>query len=106
MQACADQTDFLLVAYDIEARGPLARIAHSQGILGVALVLSVAQADASMRMQLAVTETASAQAAHSGAANAMAASLPLIAALQRKATEDLSLPLGPESSLEVRVRHA
>ena len=106
LQACADQTDVLLVAYDIEARGPLARIAHSQGILGVALVLSVAQAGASMRMQLAVTETAPAQASQSGSANAMAASLPLIAALERKAEEVLSLPLGPDSSLEVRLRHA
>ena len=49
LQACADQTDVLLVAYDIEARGPLARIAHSRGILGVALVLGVAPAGASMR---------------------------------------------------------
>jgi hypothetical protein len=105
LQACADQTDVLLVAYDIEARGPLARIAHSQGILGVAVVLSVAQPGAPVRLQLTVTETAAAQTSHSGTANAMAASLPLIAALERKATEILTLPLGPDSSLQVRVRH-
>ena len=105
LQACADQTDVLLVAYDIEARGPLARITHSHGMLGVAVVLSVAQAGAAMRLQLAVTETAAAQAAHAGSANGMAASLPLIAALERKATEVLSLPLGPGCALEVRVRH-
>ena len=40
LQVHADQTDVLLVAYDIDTRGVQAQIAHSRGILGVALVLS------------------------------------------------------------------
>ncbi len=105
LQVCADQTDVLLVTYDIEARGPLARIAHSRGILGVALVLSVASAAVPLRLQLAITETASREDSLSGSANAMAASLPLVAALERTGTGAVTLPLGPTSSLEVRVSH-
>ena len=40
LQVCADQTDVLYVAYDIDTHGPQARIADSQGFLGVALVLT------------------------------------------------------------------
>jgi hypothetical protein len=105
LQACADHTDVLLVAYDIEARGPLARIAHSRGILGVALVLSAAPAGAAVELQLVATESASPQGADAAPANAMAAALPLVAALERRVTEVLSLPLGPGSALQVRVRH-
>ena len=104
LQVCADQTDVLFVAYDIDAHGPLARVAHSQGILGVALVLSVAQAGASMRMQLRLPRPRR-QASHS------ARPMPWrLVAVDRGAgaqgREVLSLPLGPESSLEVRLRHA
>jgi hypothetical protein len=106
LQVCADQHDVLLVAYDIEARGPLARITHSRGILGVALVLSVAHATADAGLQLAVTDTGSPWASPADSGNAMAASLPLIAALERKVTQVLSLPLGPDSALQVRVRHS
>ena len=105
LQACADQTDVLLVAYDIEARGPLSRIAHSHGILGVALVLGVAPAGGGAALQLAVTETAPPRDAQSGSANAMAASLPLIAALQDQVTAVLTLALGPDSTLQVHVSH-
>jgi hypothetical protein len=105
LQVCTDQTDVLLVAYDIEARGPLAQVAHSQGILGVALVLSVAPAGAPVHLQLAVADDASPEDSHSGSANAMAASLPLLAALEDRAAAILSLPLGPGSRLHVRLRH-
>jgi hypothetical protein len=40
LQVCAERTDVLFVAYDIDARGAQAQIAHSQGFLGVALVLT------------------------------------------------------------------
>jgi hypothetical protein len=105
VQVCADQTDILLVAYDIEARGPLAQVAHSQGILGVALVLSVAPAGAPARLQLAVTDDASPEDSHPGSANAMAASLPLLAALEDRAAAILRLPLGPDSRLQVRLSY-
>jgi hypothetical protein len=105
LQVCADHTDVLFVAYDIEARGPLARIAHSRGILGVALVLSAAPAGAALGLQLGVTETAAPQDQAAAPANAMAAALPLVAALERKIAAVLCLPLGPDCALEVRVRH-
>jgi len=104
LQVCADQSDVLLVAYDIEARGPLAQVAHSHGILGVALVLGPPAA-AAAALQLSVAEGGSPVAFPSGSTNAMTAVLPLVAALERKATEDLQLPLGPQSSLQVSVRH-
>jgi hypothetical protein len=104
LQVCADETDVLLVAYDINARGPLARVAHSQGMLGVALVLGASHEPNPSRLQLTVTENVS--EAGVPAANAMAACLPLIAALEGRLDQVLSLPLGPQSSLEVRVRHA
>ena len=104
LQVCADQTDVLLVAYDIEARGPLARIAHSRGILGVALVLRAAPATAAIGLQLSIIDVASPEAAAAGSANAMAAAVPLLAALECRETQVLSLPLGPDSSLQVRVR--
>ncbi|HTB67868.1 MAG TPA: beta-ketoacyl synthase chain length factor [Steroidobacteraceae bacterium] len=104
LQVCADDTDVLFVAYDIDARGPLAQITHSRGMLGMALVLGAGQERNPSRLQLTLTAAAPAHAA--AAANAMAACLPLIAALESRVEALLSLPLGPDSALEVRVRHA
>ena len=104
LQVCADDTDVLFVAYDIDARGPLAQITHSRGMLGMALVLGAGQERNPSRLQLTLTAAAPTHAA--AAANAMAACLPLIAALESRVEALLSLPLGPDSALEVRVRHA
>ena len=103
LQVCADETDVLLVAYDIDARGPLTQLTHSRGLLGVALVLAASHEGNSSRLQL--TLTADAPVGGTPAANAMAACLPLIAALESRVAAVLSLPLGPDSALEVRVRH-
>jgi hypothetical protein len=104
LQVCADETDVLLVAYDIDARGPLAQVTHSRGMLGVALVLGASPEPNLSRLQLTVT--AQAPGSDVPAANAMAACLPLMAALEGRIEQVLSVPLGPHSSLEVRVRHA
>jgi hypothetical protein len=119
LQACADQSDVLFVAYDSETRGPLVHVTPSLGMLGVALVLSTRPPDisdedfAGARLQLAVRAEAHAasdrpagQSGTRGSGNAMAACLPLIAALQRQETTLLSLPLGPTSALDVRVTQA
>ncbi len=109
LQVCADATDVLLVAYDIDARGPLAQVTHSRGMLGVALVLGASHELHRSRLQLTLRSDAhggGALAAGAPAANAMAACLPLIAALEGREPAVLSLPLGPDSALEVRVRHA
>jgi hypothetical protein len=115
LQVSADQTEVLFVAYDSETRGPLVDVTPSLGMLGVALVLSappdVRDGDTAVTsLQLFVRAAAAAasdgsagQSGTPGAANAMAACLPLIAALERRVATVLSLPLGPDSSLEVRV---
>jgi hypothetical protein len=91
------------VAYDTETHGVQAELAHSGGMLGVALVLSVnGQAD-SAALELEVS--AQPAAGSTPGANAMAACLPLIAAIEDKQSVVLSLPLGPDSSLRLRVRH-
>lgn len=100
LQVCADQTDVLYVAYDIAAPGLLAQVAPSRGMLGVALVLCVGT-----DLQLTMTEgTATGAAAAAG--NAMAGCLPLIAALEGGTEDELRLPLGPGSMLDVFVRAA
>ena len=104
LQVCADETDVLLVAYDIDARGPLAQVTHSRGMLGMAMVLGASHQRNPSRLQL--TLTADAPVGGAPAANAMAACLPLIAALESRVEAVLRLPLGPDSALEVRVRHA
>ncbi len=105
VQVCADLTNVLLVAYDIEAPVPLSRVAHSRGILGAALVLGVPDAASSGELRLTIAETAAVQEFPADGANAMAAALPLVGVLERKGTETLTLPLGPGSSLQVSVRH-
>jgi Beta-ketoacyl synthase, N-terminal domain len=117
LQVCADQTDVLFVAYDIDTRGPLVQVTPSLGMLGVALVLSAPPAVSgdteAVRLQLLVRSDVRAavdapadRSGTPGSANAMAACLPLIAALQHRLTTSLSLPLGPDSALEVQVRLA
>jgi Beta-ketoacyl synthase, N-terminal domain len=102
LQACADQTDVLYVAYDIDARGPLAQVVHSHGMLGVAVVLSAAGTTC---LTLAVTDEAPGDEAAADSDNAMAVCLPLIAAFEGAGDALVRLPLGPESTLAVGVRH-
>lgn len=101
VQVCADQTDVLLVAYDIDARGAQLQIASSRGMLGMAIVLSWGGTEDETGLQLSVSAEAAARPA---GANAMAACLPLIAALEAPGAELISLPLGPDSALQIRVR--
>jgi len=70
LQALADDTATLYVAYDIETPGPLARMAPSRGLLGAGLVLAP---HASARAQLALTwriEEGEARATEARVANA------------------------------------
>jgi hypothetical protein len=112
LQACADGTDVLYVAYDIDARGPLVQLVDSQGILGVALVLTAPQAGqppgCHRRLALRLTDTGAgpvaADPARPGQGNAMSTCLPLLAALAHGAAAPLSLPVGPDSWLSVQVQ--
>jgi hypothetical protein len=103
LQVCADRTDVLYVAYDIGAQGEQAQIAYSEGILGVALVLT--QGAAGTTLNLDVEAEPPAQTDFAVAGNAMADALPLLAALETRARASFSLPLGPQSRLRVQVRH-
>jgi hypothetical protein len=101
LQVCADHTDVLFVAYDIEARAPhQTELVRSRGLLGVGLVLSAARGPTQTGLQLSLSSQATAAAPGD---NAMSACLPLVAALQGQ-LETLNLPLGPTSTLEVRLR--
>ncbi|HEV2700811.1 MAG TPA: beta-ketoacyl synthase chain length factor [Steroidobacteraceae bacterium] len=108
VQVCADQTDVLLVAYDTEVRGaPQSELAESHGMLGIALLLSTSPRAGEAGLQLAVApraETDTATAIGAASTNAMAAGLPLVAALRGGAVEMLPLPLGPDSTLQVRIQ--
>jgi len=58
LHALSEDAPVLYVAYDIEARGPLATMAQSRGMLGEALVLSPRQIPQSLaRLTLSVRET-------------------------------------------------
>jgi len=101
VQVCADDTDVLLVAYDTEARGVQTEIAASRGMLGAALVLTPSTADARWRLRLE-DQAGAADLVHSG--NAMAAALPLFAALEACTPAQLRLPFGPGSALLVSIQ--
>jgi hypothetical protein len=101
VQVCADQTDVLLVAYDIESQGVQSEIARSCGLLGAALVLTMHRQPVAAGLQLTIGPGAATGAA---GGNAMADCLPLISALEAQGDAALSLPFGPESWLHVRVQ--
>lgn len=101
----------LLVAYDIEAKGPLASVVHSEGLLACALLLSPLQSGRS-RARLhwrvrsdgaAAATAATSAAARTLAGNAMAGSLPLLEVLARAQGGDIVLPLGPSLVLDARI---
>jgi hypothetical protein len=103
LQVCADQTDVLYVAYDTETRGVQAQLARSRGVLGVALVLGVTGPADGAALELEVSSQAA--AGRTPGTNAMAACLPLIAAIEDRQSQVLCLPFGPDSSLRLQVRH-
>jgi Beta-ketoacyl synthase, N-terminal domain len=103
LQVCADDTDVLYVAYDSETHGVQEQIAHSRGLLGMALVLTAAGGGTAL--ELVTVAEQSPQETLDGSGNAMAAGLPLLAVLERGANEQLYLPFGPASMLRVQVRN-
>ena len=108
-QAACDATAVLYVAYDIEARGPLASMAPSAGMLAVALVLAAqASARSEARLDWELCEQAAPRdppAVHAGlvAGNGMASSLPLLEAIATRKPASLTYPLGPGLVLQLAV---
>jgi hypothetical protein len=110
-QAACDATAVLYVAYDIQAQGPLATVAPSEGVLGAALVVAP---EASQRTQARIVWGTREQEAACDSApptrlaplvsgNAMAPCLPLLAALAAAEAGEVSYALGPDLTLDLRV---
>ncbi|MFN0038882.1 MAG: beta-ketoacyl synthase chain length factor [Burkholderiales bacterium] len=106
-------SDVLLVAYDIEAKGLIAAVASSKGMLGAALVLSKQQSAntrAALRWEISEAGAASATAASPRnsalvAGNAMQACLPMMEALAGL-IDTVTIPLGASLALHIHVRAA
>ena len=110
VQATAGDTPVLYVAYDIAARGPMATMAPSDGLLGVGLTIAPRPVTArSFRLSWQIcpgapTDVTPARQADLGlvAGNAMAPCIPLLAALAQGRGQ-VALGLGPELLLRLGV---
>lgn len=108
-QLAAGSEAVLLVACDGPACGPLAEVAPSEGLLGVALVLSRTPCPGLPRLQLQWSEQAPAEAAAGPlaqrlAGNAMQPALPLFEALALE-HEQAWLPAGDGQWLRIGLAH-
>ena len=111
VQAAADDRPVLYVAFDVDAKGPLATISPSRALLGVALVLAPGSQSGSHHLQLQVSQSqhlsltqAQSPAAALVADNALATCLPLFERLALGGTGEVVLELSPQSSLHVSTR--
>ena len=101
----------LLVAYDAAASGPLAQVAHSEGLLGGALVLvrEVLPGHPRLHASLGNAKPGEGETANSLAdfapGNAMAPMLPLFETLARQQTH-ASVPAGHGRMLHLEIGHA
>jgi hypothetical protein len=106
--ACGDRA-VLLVAYDIEARGPLATMVSSRGILGAGVIVSPhAQASSLARVRWRTRRGGERTVAMDCnaelvAGNAMAACLPFFETLARAERRTVCVGLSPALSLELDV---
>jgi hypothetical protein len=109
--ALADGKPVLYVAYDIEAKGALAAMAPSRGLLGAALVLASEQTSRSLA-RIGWRVDAHSEARPSSArppnaalaeGNAMADCLALFEALADGARRELVVSLGPRLTLHLEV---
>jgi hypothetical protein len=112
-QCLADATPVLLVAFDVEATGPLATVTRSDGLLACALVLAPEPSDRSivaLDWSLAPGSSAApvlhSEAARALAGNAMAGALPFLEIIAMAAEDEasLALPLSASLALALRVR--
>ena len=113
-QCLADTTPVLLVAFDVAATGPLASVAHSEGLLACALVVapsrgdrSIVALDWSLSSGASTTPALRSTAARALAGNAMAGALPLLETIATASDDgdaSLALPLSSSLALALRVR--
>jgi hypothetical protein len=104
--AAGDADAVLLVAYDAQARGPLAAQARSEGLLGAALVLGRNGDRGLMRLRATLADGAPSAAdgplARHAAGNAMAPMLPLFDALAGDG-DLVALEAGPGRVLRLEI---
>ncbi len=109
VQAACNDRAVLLVAYDIQAEGPLATISPSNGMLGVGLVIAPRPSEAT-RARLTwlpipgerLTQPLDRNAGLV-AENAMAPCLPFFEALAEARSDTLHIGLGPQLTLQMSV---
>jgi Beta-ketoacyl synthase, N-terminal domain len=101
----------LYVAFDIEAKGALATMAPSRGLLGVALVLGPVREESGGKLALriiaadaAITTSPRSPAAELVRDNALAPCLPFFEALAQEASAAVALALGEGLLLEAQVQ--
>lgn len=110
-QAVTEGQPVLYVAFDIEAKGPIATMAFSRGLLGAAIVLSTSGSERSQaRLTLDPCDAknepitpADSPAAELVAENAMAPCLPFFEALARDDARCVRLGLSPATVLRIQV---
>ncbi|MBM0104442.1 beta-ketoacyl synthase chain length factor [Steroidobacter sp. S1-65] len=110
-QAACEERPVLYVAFDIEAKGALASMAPSRGLLGAALVLAPASAAQKQRSLILTTESVAESrptAPRSAAAplvadNALAPCLPFFEILAMSQPRTLCLALSKQMALNVQV---
>lgn len=114
VQALAGRENVLLVAYDIDARGPLAPVARSKGLLSVALIVSPergSHALASFDLEILardglVASTARAENAALVAGNSTESCLPFMEALALGGVHDILCLATPTLGLQMHIEAA
>jgi hypothetical protein len=114
MQAVSGDEDVLLVAYDIDARGPLAAVAGSQHLLGAGLIVGPrrgARALAQFELQLEAADglvASMARAANAAlvAGNSTESCLPFMEALALGGAHELVCLATPQLGLRIRMQDA
>ncbi len=110
-QVVCEQRPVLYVAFDIEAKGALATMATSRGLLGAGLVLAPVSQSQQQRGLILTTESVSesrptparSAAAALVAENALAPCLPFFEVLAGSSPRTLSLALSRQTALNVQV---
>jgi Beta-ketoacyl synthase, N-terminal domain len=111
-QAQCDGRPVLFVAYDSDARGPLATVVKSRGLLGAALIVAPSAGRhtvATLRWRLRAgsdSTPARSTAAASAARNAMAGCLPLLEALAARAPATVRVAAHQTLLLEIELAPA
>lgn len=114
VQALAGRENVLLVAYDIDARGPLGPVASSKGLLSVALIVSPEPGPAALaQFDLDVVSGAGQVASRARPANAALVAgnstescLPFVEALALGGPHELLVLATPTLGLKIRMRPA